>query len=164
MHTHGTKFSRQRWWRGAGRPLRWGFAFDGQPTVLPSMPLVCDKRLSLLIMRWNSNFWTECCTLMEESLSVRGDWEKVVDTKVGGLHSMVRTVDCSPPKYAYYVIYMDLTPLIMLWNSKFWTDRCTLMEESLADRGDREELVDTKVGGLHSTDSRVKPSHVWYGP
>ena len=29
--------------------------------------------------------------------------------------------------------------------SKSWTDRCTHMEQSLADRGHREELIDTKL-------------------
>ena len=34
------------------------------------------------------------------------------------------------------------------------------MEQSLADRGDGEELIETKVGGVHSTDSRLRPSSV----
>ena len=32
------------------------------------------------------------------------------------------------------------------------------MEQSLADRGDGEELVDNKLGGVHSTDNRLQPS------
>ena len=32
------------------------------------------------------------------------------------------------------------------------------MKQSLADRGDVEELVDAKLGGVHSTDSRLQPS------
>ena len=55
--------------------------------------------------------------------------------------------------------------LIMLQNTKSWTDQCTLMEQRLADRGDGEELVDTKVGGVYSTDSQLQPYAltVWYG-
>ena len=41
------------------------------------------------------------------------------------------------------------------------------MEQSLADRGDREELIDTKVGGVHLTDEDLWPSQyaysMWYG-
>ena len=31
------------------------------------------------------------------------------------------------------------------------------MEQSLADKGDGEELIDTKVGEVHSTDCRLQP-------
>ena len=31
------------------------------------------------------------------------------------------------------------------------------MEQSLADRGEGEELEDTKVGGVHSTDKDLRP-------
>ena len=34
------------------------------------------------------------------------------------------------------------------------------MEESLADRGDGEELIDTKDGDVHSTDSQLQSSQV----
>ena len=34
------------------------------------------------------------------------------------------------------------------------------MEESLADGGDGEELIDTKVGDVHSTDSQLQSSKV----
>ena len=34
---------------------------------------------------------------------------------------------------------------------------CTLIEQSLADKGDLEELIDTKVGGVHSTDNEQRP-------
>ena len=32
------------------------------------------------------------------------------------------------------------------------------MEQSLKDRGDGKEVIDTKLGGVHSTDSRLQPS------
>ena len=32
------------------------------------------------------------------------------------------------------------------------------MEETLADKGDGEEWIDTKVGGVHLTNSRLQPS------
>ena len=35
------------------------------------------------------------------------------------------------------------------------------MEQSLADRGDEEEFIDTKVEGVHSTDSQQQPSQVF---
>ena len=31
------------------------------------------------------------------------------------------------------------------------------MEQSLADRGDGEELIDTKFGSVHSTNSQLRP-------
>ena len=34
------------------------------------------------------------------------------------------------------------------------------MGESFPDRGDGEELIDTIVGGGHSTDNRLRPSRV----
>ena len=34
------------------------------------------------------------------------------------------------------------------------------MEQSLTDRGDEEELTDTKVRGVHSTDSRLHPAQI----
>ena len=34
------------------------------------------------------------------------------------------------------------------------------MEQSLADRGDGEELMDTKVVGVHTTDSRLQSSQL----
>ena len=41
------------------------------------------------------------------------------------------------------------------------------MEQSLADRDDGEEVIDTKVGGVHSTDKDLRPpkhaSSVGYG-
>ena len=46
---------------------------------------------------------------------------------------------------------------IMQQISNFWTDRCTLMEQSLADRVYEEELIDTKGWGVHSTDSLQQP-------
>ena len=42
-----------------------------------------------------------------------------------------------------------------------WTDQCTLMEQSLADKGDRGELIDSKVGGVHSTVKDLRPSQIW---
>ena len=32
------------------------------------------------------------------------------------------------------------------------------MEQSLGDRSDEEEVVNTKLGGVHSTDYRLQPS------
>ena len=67
------KFSRQRWWRRADGHQSWRCEFDGQrPTVLPNVPLVYDMSINLLI---NSNFWTDRCTLMKQSLADRGDEE-----------------------------------------------------------------------------------------
>ena len=41
------------------------------------------------------------------------------------------------------------------------------MEQSLAGRGDGEELIDTKVEGVHSTDEDLWPYQyaysMWYG-
>ena len=37
-------------------------------------------------------------------------------------------------------------------------DRWTLMEQSLADRSDAEEVVDTKLGGVHSMDNQLQLS------
>ena len=34
------------------------------------------------------------------------------------------------------------------------------MEQSLGDQGDGEELIDTKVEGVHSTDRRQQPSQL----
>ena len=85
---HGTKYSRQRWWRGADRRQIWGCAFNGQPTTaLPSMLLACDMGMCLLIMQYNSNFGTDRLTLMELSLADRGDRKELIDTKVGGVRS-----------------------------------------------------------------------------
>ena len=55
---------------------------------------------------------------------------------------------------------MGICLLIMREISNFSTGRCTLLEQSLAYRGDGEEMTDTKVGGVHSTDSRLQPSKV----
>ena len=35
------------------------------------------------------------------------------------------------------------------------------MEQSLADRDDGEDLIEAKVGGVHSTDSQLQPSQVY---
>ena len=35
------------------------------------------------------------------------------------------------------------------------------MKQSLADRGDGEELIDTKLGGVHSTDSQLQLSNLF---
>ena len=91
MHTHGTKFDRQKWWREADRYLSWRSAFNGQPTsALPSMPyLYCV-------------IWTLACWLCGKFLTVERidahSWNKVlrtevmeriwyIDTKVGGVHT-----------------------------------------------------------------------------
>ena len=34
------------------------------------------------------------------------------------------------------------------------------MKQSLANRSDGEELIDTNLGGVHSTDSRLQPSQL----
>ena len=89
MHTHGTKFSRQSWCRRADRHQCWRCVSDGQlTTALPSMPLVCNIGISTLIMRKNYKSWTDRCTLMEQSLADRNDGEKLIDTKIGDVHSM----------------------------------------------------------------------------
>ena len=71
-----------------------------------------------------------------------------------------RTADNSPPNYASSLSY----GMIMRQISKSSTSRCTLMELSLADRGDGEELIDTKIGGVHLTDSWQQPSKVCLKP
>ena len=47
------------------------------------------------------------------------------------------------------------------------TNQWTHMEQSLADRGDGEDLIDTKVLGVHTTDNKLQPSQyassVWFG-
>ena len=155
MHTHGTKFSRQRIWRGTDRHKSWRCAFDRQPIkALQSMPLLCDTGHSLLIMRKNSNFCTDQCILMEQSLADRGYVEKLIITKAGGVHSTESRQ--KPSKLCLYYVIL----LIMLENSNYWMDRCTLMEQSLADGGDGEEQIDTKAGGVYSTYSRQKPSKI----
>ena len=50
--------------------------------------------------------------------------------------------------------------LIMRQISNFRMDRCTHKEKSLADSDDGEELIDTKLGGSHSTDKRLQPSQL----
>ena len=50
------------------------------------MPLVLDMGDILLIMRKNTNSRVNRCTLMEQSLADRDDGEKLIDTKVGGVH------------------------------------------------------------------------------
>ena len=88
MHTHATKFNRQRLWRGTDRHQTWGCALNGQrSTVLPSIPLVHDLDSSLVIVRWNSKSWTDRCTLMEQSLADRGDGENLIYSKPRGVHS-----------------------------------------------------------------------------
>ena len=49
--------------------------------------------------------------------------------------------------------------LIMRQKSKSWMDRCTLMEQSFAHRGDIEKLIDAKLWGVHSTDSWLQPAN-----
>ena len=39
-------------------------------------------------------------------------------------------------------------------------DKCTLIEQNLADRDDGEELIDTKVEGIHLADKGQWPSQV----
>ena len=36
------------------------------------------------------------------------------------------------------------------------------MGQSLADRGDGEELIDTNVGGVHATDKDLRPSKLCF--
>ena len=60
-----------------------------------------------------------------------------------------QTAGNSPPKYASSVWYGQ--------NPAEWADWYTLVEQSLSDRGEGEELLDSKVGGVHSTDSRLRP-------
>ena len=158
MHSHGTKFRRQRWLRGIDRHQSWGCAFDGQPTTaLPIMPLLCDMGLSLLTMQENSNFWKDRCTLMEQSLQIEvmarnwchQSWWCAFDGQpTTALSSIPLLCD------------MGLSLLIMQQNSNFWTDLCTLMKQSIANISDGEELIDTKVGGVRSTDKDLRPSQL----
>ena len=39
-------------------------------------------------------------------------------------------------------------------------DRCTHMEQSLAETGDGEELIDTKTVGVQQTDSKLPPAQL----
>ena len=36
------------------------------------------------------------------------------------------------------------------------------MKQNLADRGDGEEVIDIKLGGVHLTDSRLQPSQLCF--
>ena len=89
---------------------------------------------------------------MEQNLTDRGDGEALVNTKVGGMYSTDSRLQ--PCQLCLYCV------LIMLYNTKSGKDRCTLVEHSLSDRGDGEEQIDTKAGGVHSTESRLQPSQL----
>ena len=155
MHTHETKYSSQKIWRGADRHQRWRCAFDGQPTkALRIIPLLRDIGHSLLIVRENSNFWTDRCTLMEQSLSDRVDGEELIDTKVGGVHSTDSWWHPSQVYPSHMVLIQSL--LIIPENSNYLM--YGFMEQTLSDRGYVEELIDTNAWGVHSTDSRQKLS------
>ena len=81
-HTHGTKFNRQRWWKGANRHQTWWSAFYGQLTT--ALPTAYDMCTDLLIRREISKSWTDRWTLTEQS---RGDGEKLIDSNLGDMHS-----------------------------------------------------------------------------
>ena len=74
----------------------------------------------------------------------------MIDTKVWGVHSTDSRLQ--PSQLAYDT---GIGMHIILYN--FRTDRCTLMEQSLTDRGDGE-VIDTKVESVHLTDSRLQTS------
>ena len=96
---------------------------------------------------------------MGESLADKGDGEELIDTKIGVY--IRRTKTYGPLKYASS-IGMGISLMAMQWNSNSWTDRCTHMGQSLADRGDGEELIDTKVGSVYTKNKDLQPSKVCF--
>ena len=78
MQTHGTKFSRQRWWRGAGRHQNLEVCIRRTADYSPSLCLSCMiLGTGLLIMSWNSKSCMDLCTLMKQSLADRCDREEL---------------------------------------------------------------------------------------
>ena len=93
---------------------------------------------------------------MEQSLADCGDGEEHIDTKDEAVHSTDSLLQ--PSQIRLKCILWVAVLLIMQLNSKSWTDRRTLMAQSLADYGDGEEQIDTKDEGVNSTDSLLQPS------
>ena len=55
---------------------------------------------------------------------------------------------------------IGISLLSILYNSNSWTDRCTLMEQSLTDRSAGEEQIYPKVGCVHSMDNNLLPNNL----
>ena len=89
---------------------------------------------------------------MEQSLADRGDGEELIDTKFGGVHLTDKDLRRIP------LVYDMGISLLIMWY--YWTYRCPFREQALAGIGDETELIDTKIGGVLSTDSRLQPSQL----
>ena len=92
---------------------------------------------------------------MEQSLTDRGDGEELIDTKLGGVHSTDSRLQPSSSSFWY-----GHRPADYAINFKSWTDPWTHLEKSFADRGDGEDVLEKKLGGVHSMDSRLQPSQM----
>ena len=92
---------------------------------------------------------------MEQSLADKGDGEELIDTKFRGVHLMDSRLKSSQ---------LCLQLLIWHWPAEFaaklLTHRCTHMEQSLEDKGDGEELMDSKLWGVLSTEDRLQLSQI----
>ena len=51
------------------------------------------------------------------------------------------------------------SPLSMQFNPNSRTNECILLEQSLTDRFDKEDLIEPKVVGVHSTDNQQRPRY-----
>ena len=137
------------------RYLTWRCVFDGRlTTALQIMPLVYDMGTGLLIMLYITKSW-HWWKLMKQSLAYRGDGEELIDTKLGGVHSTDSRLQPS-----HLCLLLLICALACWLISKSGTDPLTHLEQSFTDRGDEEGLIETKPGGVHSTDSRLQPSEI----
>ena len=78
----------------------------------------------------------------------------MIDTKDGGVHSMDSRLEVC----LYCMIWAK--PVSTWWKSNSLTDQCTLIVQSLTESSEGENRIDTKVGGVHVTDSRLGSSQV----
>ena len=89
---------------------------------------------------------------MVQSLADSGDGDELVDRCA--FDGQLTTDLPSMP-----LVYDMGTYLLIMWRiSKSLTDQWTHMEQCLEDRSDEVELIDTKLGGVYSTDSLQHPS------
>ena len=110
MHTLGTSFNQQSLWRGADRHPSLGCSIDGQPTTVhPSMPLLYDMDISLMIMWSSSNSWTDIDAHSLKNLTDRADGEELIDTKDGGVHPTNSQLQPMP------LLYDMGTSLVSMW-------------------------------------------------
>ena len=99
MHTHGTNLSRQRWWREADRHQVGGM--NSTDSRQWSSPLCLYSAWFVVQPADYLVFWTDRCTVMEETLGDRGDGEELISNKVEGVHTMdevlVAALEIWPP-------------------------------------------------------------------